>query len=127
MKFNRFDKFDKKSMKISIPKSIKVNIPKNNSINTKNINNNPNYIIKIRKEFKEKFPYIKYSLDNVEHIELEELLIDLYENYPIGMEIGLYEANCLKDDIRRIVYHKDSNSDIVKYCVLFMSRHINEM
>ena len=89
--------------------------------------NNPNYISSIRKEFKEKFPAIKNSLDNVEHIEIEELLIDLYKNYPYGMDFGMFEVKCLKQDIREIIYHKDANSDIISYCIVFMSRHIREI
>lgn len=128
------NKFNHNFFKISIPKNIKINsinsINSNKSINMKNNYikyNNPNYISSIRKEFKEKFPAIKNSLDNVEHIEIEELLIDLYKNYPYGMDFGMFEVKCLKQDIREIIYHKDANSDIISYCIVFMSRHIREI
>ena len=129
MKFNKFNK----SNSFDYNKRIRLNDTINNKMNYYNpsveclkkiIKKDPNYIIKTRSEFKHKFPEIKHSLDDVEHIELEELLINMYKNYPTDINMDDFEEKCLKEDIREIIIHKDCPDIVVNYCTVFLARRI---
>jgi hypothetical protein len=126
MKFN-------KSNNLNYNKRIRLNDTINNKMNYYNpslkclknkIKKDPNYIIKTRSDFKQKFPEIKYSLDDIEHIELEELLIKIYKNYPADINIDDFEEECLKEDIREIISHSDCPYIVVNYCTIFLARRI---
>lgn len=124
MKFNKFNSFN-------YNKKIRLNDTFNKTRYNpsveclkKIIKKDPNYIIKTRSEFKHKFPEIKYSLDDVEHIELEELLIELYKNYPFDINMDDFEEKCLKEDISEIIIHQDCPDIVVNYCTIFLARRI---